>query len=304
MQLPFLLLVAALTLFAILAVGGAVLMVLMWHREAEIARARLTQDPSSEQRAPATGKAAVLNTLQRVGEAFLAGKVNRSLQSTLTSAGVHGRTGPAVYLGTKVLLFALGLVGFALALWPASGPALFKLFFIFSGAALMFFVPNLALALRRAKRTREITSKLPDAVDLLEVSVSSGMGIESAWNAVAVEIRRVSPMLADEMELTTLEIGLGVERATAMRHLAERTGADDIYSLVSLLTQAERFGSSIAEALQVFAKSLRQIQSARAEEAAEKMAVKMLFPMVMFIFPALLVVMAGPAMVKLVENVF
>ena len=140
---------------------------------------------------------------------------------------------------------------------------------------------------------------MPDAIDLLEICVSSGMGLDMAWNSVAHEIRRVSSILADEMALTNLEIHLGADRADAMRHTSDRTGADEMASLASVLVQSERFGTSIADALRTYATSMREQRSQRAEEAAEKMAVKLLIPMVVFIFPTILVVTAGPAGVKL-----
>jgi tight adherence protein C len=103
------------------------------------------------------------------------------------------------------------------------------------------------------------------------------------------------------MELTSLEIGLGAPRPVAMRHLAERTGAQDVSSLVALLVQSERFGASIVEALRTFAQTMRETWSQRAEETAEKMAVKMLFPMVLFIFPPLLIIMVGPALLSFAQ---
>src|SRR5690606_2953714 len=111
----------------------------------------------------------------------------------------------------------------------------------------------------------------------------------------------VCPLLADEMALTNLEIHLGEERGTAIRHMAERTGADDLSSLVATLVQSERFGTSVAEALIVFAKNLRELRSMRAEEEAEKLAVKMLFPMMFFIFPVEIIIAVGPAAIALTK---
>jgi tight adherence protein C len=179
-----------------------------------------------------------------------------------------------------------------------------KLTTIVGGSAMLFFIPNLAVGIRRDKRRAEVKKVLPDAVDMLEICVSSGMGIDAAWTAVGDEIRRVSPTFADEMELTNLEVSLGVPRAVAMRHMADRTGAEDLSSLVALLVQSERFGAGIIEALTTFAKTMRETRGQRAEEAAEKMAVKLLFPMVMFIFPALILIMVGPALIQLKNYIF
>jgi hypothetical protein len=157
------------------------------------------------------------------------------------------------------------------------------------------------LGIARDRRRKNIRRHLPDAVDLIEICVSAGLGLDQSWNSVAEEIRRVCPTLADEMELTNLEISLGASRAVAMRHMAERTGAEDISSLVALLVQSERFGASIVDALRTFATTMRETWSRRAEEGAEQMAVKMLFPMVLFIFPALLIVMVGPAVLGFIQ---
>ncbi len=121
------------------------------------------------------------------------------------------------------------------------------------------------------------------------------MGLDSAWNAVSAEFRRVGPTLADEMALVNLEVQLGGTRTEAMRNMANRTGADELGALVALLLQTERFGTSISDALRVFATSSREARSARAEVTAEKMSVKLIFPLVLCIFPAMLIVIMGPA---------
>ena len=165
----------------------------------------------------------------------------------------------------------------------------------------MFFVPNVVVYRRRLARRNEIRHHLPDVLDLLQICVTSGMGLDMAWNAVSDEIRGVCPILADEMALTNLELHLGSPRSVAMRRMADRTGAAEISSLVAVLLQSERFGTSISDALRVYATSMREKRSQQAAENAEKMAVKLLFPMVMFIFPSILVVTVGPASVTIAE---
>jgi tight adherence protein C len=163
------------------------------------------------------------------------------------------------------------------------------------GPILLFFLPNLAIRFRRRRRALQVRRHLPVAIDLLEVCVTAGMGLDTAWNAVSDEIRHVSMLLADEMMLVNLERQLGASRTLAMRNMAERTGAEELSSLVALLVQTERFGTSVGEALRTFAQSMREARSMRSEEAAEKLAVKLLFPLVFFIFPVMLLVMGGPA---------
>jgi tight adherence protein C len=157
------------------------------------------------------------------------------------------------------------------------------------------------VTIRRHKRTGDVRRNLPDAIDLLEICVSSGMGLDMAWNAVCDEFRGVSAILADEMALSNLEMHLGAPRADAMRNMAKRTGVEDISSLVATLVQSERFGTSVSQALRTYADAMRQERSCRAEEAAEKLAIKLLFPMVMFIFPCMFLVILGPAGVRIKE---
>jgi len=165
--------------------------------------------------------------------------------------------------------------------------------------AMLFFIPNMHVSIRREGRRGIIRRHLPDAIDLLEICASAGMGLDMALNSVTEEVRSVSNILADEMALTNLEIHLGASRAVAMRHMAQRTGADELSSLVAVLVQSERFGTSISDALRTYATSLRETRSQRAQESAEKMAVKLIFPMVLFIFPAVVMVMAGPGFMML-----
>jgi tight adherence protein C len=287
-----------LTALAVFGLGAAVLASWARKREGELARRRVLQAaPEGE----AHKEAAYVGWLARLGGFLSAGRFSRQLQQDLAHAGFHGSNTAAIYLGSKILLFlggiACGIALFALASLPLVPACLAGM----CVALVLFLTPNVVVSIRRRRRRDEIQRRLPDAVDLIEVCVSSGMGLDMAWHSVTDEIRRVSRVLADEMELTRLEISLGIPRTEAMRHMAQRTGADEISSLVALLVQSERFGASIAEALTTFAQSMREIQSRRAEESAEKMAVKLLFPMVLFIFPALLIVMVGPAVMNIVD---
>ena len=246
----------------------------------------------------------LIRTVFRLGEAVSKGKTSRNLREELAAAGFHNPSAAAIYMGTKLLMLIAGAITLSVLVIPAELAFAMKITMIVGGSALMFFLPNLAVGIRRDKRRAEVKKVLPDAVDMLEICVSSGMGIDAAWTAVGDEIRRVGPTFADEMELTNLEVSLGVPRAVAMRHMADRTGAEDLSSLVALLVQSERFGAGIIEALTTFAKTMRETRGQRAEEAAEKMAVKLLFPMVMFIFPALILIMVGPALIQLKNYIF
>jgi tight adherence protein C len=295
-------LIAGLVAVTFMAFGGAVVLVQNARREAASARMRAT----SEEGGPADIEDGprLIRTVFRLGEAVSKGKSSRNLREELAAAGFHNQSAAAIYMGTKLIMLIAGAITLSVLVIPADMAFALKLTMIVGGSALMFFLPNLAVGLRRDKRRAEVKKVLPDAVDMLEICVSSGMGIDAAWTAVGDEIRRVSPTFADEMELTNLEVSLGVPRAMAMRHMADRTGAEDLSSLVALLVQSERFGAGIIEALTTFAKTMRETRGQRAEEAAEKMAVKLLFPMVMFIFPALILIMVGPALIQLSHYIF
>ena len=295
-------LIAGLVAVNFMAFGGAVILVQNARREAASARMRAT----SEEGGPADIEDGprLIRTVFRLGEAVSKGKSSRNLREELAAAGFHNQSAAAIYMGTKLIMLIAGAVTLSVLIIPADLAFAMKITMIVGGSALMFFLPNLAVGIRRDKRRAEVKKVLPDAVDMLEICVSSGMGIDAAWTAVGDEIRRVSPTFADEMELTNLEVSLGVPRAVAMRHMADRTGAEDLSSLVALLVQSERFGAGIIEALTTFAKTMRETRGQRAEEAAEKMAVKLLFPMVMFIFPALILIMVGPALIQLKQYIF
>ncbi len=292
----FILLVPASVFVSIVAVGGAVLTVRSRQRRA--IRQRLAQPKlTSVEQAPASQSRLVRMALT-FGRVVSSGHPSRNLQEQLARAGFHDRSAVAIYLGAKLMLFIGGLILSLILILPLSLGLVIKILSIVSIAGLFFFIPNLAVEQRRRKRCRQTRHHLPDVIDLLEICVSSGMSLDAAWNFVSDEIRPIAPMLADEMALTNLEIHLGATREAAMKHMAARTDADELSSLVAVLTQSQRFGTSIGEALRSFATLMRDERSYLAQEAAEKVAVKLLFPLVIFIFPAVLVILAGPAAIR------
>jgi len=246
----------------------------------------------------------ILKLLAKIGNYVSHGNTSKSLNEQLLRAGYPGSVAPAIYTGTKVLLFLLGLVLSAALLLPAELDNTHKIAIMAIVGAALFFLPNFFVMVQLEKRKKEIRHHLPDAVDLLEICVSSGIGLDMAWYIVSEEIRQVSKILADAMSLTNFEINLGASRINAMKHMAERTGAEELSSLATILIQTERFGTSIADTLKVFANSIREERNFSAEESAEKMAVKLIFPMVLFIFPAVIVTVAGPALIILFSTKF
>jgi tight adherence protein C len=148
-------------------------------------------------------------------------------------------------------------------------------------------------------RQKEMQKALPDALDMLVVSVEAGLGLNQALVRVSEEIYRISPVLSEQLALVNLEIRAGTSREEALRNLAERTGLQDISSLVGMLIQTDRFGTSVAQALRVHSETMRTKRRQRAEEAAAKTTIKMVFPLVFCIFPALFVVILGPALIQI-----
>jgi len=261
---------------------------------------RLVEMPKKQKR----GTFNILKLLAQIGNFVSHGNTSKSLNEQLLRAGYSSSVAPAVYTGTKILLFLFGFVIAATLLIPLDLDNSQKIVIMALLGGVLFFLPNFFVLIQLKKRKEEIRHHLPEAVDLLEICVSSGIGLDMAWHIVSEEIRQVSKVLSDAMSLTNFEINLGASRADAIKHMAERTGADELSSLATILIQTERFGTRIADTLRIFANSIREERNFVAEENAEKMAVKLIFPMVLFIFPAVIVIVAGPALIALFSTEF
>lgn len=294
------LLVAVLAFTAVIGLGGAVAAFTIQRRN--LLETRLHGYTTRPEAFRPRESSSFLDSLGRLGTKLGAASGTEARQARLMRAGFQSRNAVAVLLATK-FLFLLGAV---LLLIPAvamlDADFTMGMLMVAAGAGLVFFLPDIYVDIHARKRAQEVRMHLPDMVDLLEVCVSGGMGLDQAWNAVAEEIRQVSPLLADEMALTTLEMQLGEDRGVAMRHMADRTGADDLTSMVSALVQSQRFGTSVSQALRVFAENMREMRASRAEENAETMSVKMLFPMILCIFPVIFIVAVGPAAISVFET--
>jgi len=292
-----------LVFFAVMAIGGAVLVVRGWRRR--MLDARLYGNGSvafGGATPPPLPSAHWINTVEQIGRAVTSGKPpEKKLREWLAQAGHYDDVAPTIYMGAQLVLAVLGLtIGGAIA-FSFNFTLLLRAAIFIMVLAAFALLPTFLVTMRRRKRTGEVRRTLPDAIDLLEICVSSGMGLDMAWNAVSDEFRGVSAILADEMALSNLEMHLGAPRADAMRNMAQRTGVEDINSLVGTLVQSERFGTSVSQALRTYADAIRTERSMRAEEAAEKLAIWLLFPMVMFIFPCMFVVILGPAGIRISE---
>jgi tight adherence protein C len=218
-------------------------------------------------------------------------------------AGWRGRHTPAVFWGVKtVLMFTLPVLFFTgrLSVLRVFQPSV-TLAICVCLAFVGFYVPNLWLRMTVARRKDKLQRGLPDALDLLTVAVEAGLGLDAAINRVADEIRLSCKELSDELKLLNLELRAGKPRRDALRNLAVRTDLEDIRSLVTLLIQTEKFGTSVAKALRVHADSFRTQLYQRAEETAAKLPVKLVIPLILFIFPSLYVTILGPAAIRLFD---
>jgi len=224
-----------------------------------------------------------------------------NLKLRFMHAGIRTPTAPAAFFGIKtVLTVGLPLIVYGVLAFLGSLPRGNNLLMLLLGlAALGYYGPNLVLARMVHVRQREIFENFPDALDLMTVCIEAGLGTESALTRVAEDLVLKSPALSDELRLVNLELRAGAERERALRNLAIRTGVEEVGGFVTMLSQAERFGTSIAASLRVHSEMLRTRRRQRAEEAAAKIALKLLFPLIFCIFPSLLVVLMGPAMIQI-----
>jgi tight adherence protein C len=224
-----------------------------------------------------------------------------ALKTRFVHAGIRNPAAPVAYFGAKtVLALALPFLVFAaLALTkaPLQGNTLLALLLVV--AAIGYYLPNAVLSRMVFVRQREIFETFPDALDLMTVCLEAGLGTESALNRVAEDMQLKSRALSEELHLVTLELRAGAPRERALRNLAIRTGVEEVDGFVSMIIQAERFGTSIAQSLRVHADMLRTRRRQRAEEAAAKIALKLLFPLIFCIFPSLMLVLMGPAMIQI-----
>ena len=247
-------------------------------------------------------RAQVENVLEAIGTKIAERSMSADvINDTLVHAGYRSPRAPAIFWGVRLGLVLL-LASVALLTAPVLGAAtmLTPVIALYFGT-IGYVVPSFYVRSKARKRQKEITLALPDALDLLVVCVEAGLGLNQAVVRVAQEINHVSILLAEELHLTNLEIRAGRPRNEALKNLAERTGVEDVRGLVSTLIQAERFGTPIGGALRVHAETLRDKRKQRAREAAAKTTIKLVFPLVFCIFPAMFVVLVGPGIIQIIE---
>lgn len=226
----------------------------------------------------------------------------KKLQRQLMQAGFRSTSAPVTYRALQLVSLAGFPATVALGCALAGRPLDSALLWIVVAFIFGFMMPRFVLGRLIAGRQLRLRWGLADALDLMVVSIEAGLGLNAALVRVGDELRPVHKDISEEFELTNLEIRVGRERDEALRNLAERTGVDDLRSLVAMLIQADRFGTSIAKAVRVYADSLRTKRRQRAEQAAQKAAVKLLFPLSVFLFPTLFIVILGPAALNLMDT--
>jgi tight adherence protein C len=218
-------------------------------------------------------------------------------------AGWKSEDAPTLFFGAKTALAA----GFAVTLYiglQVTGSSLHGnplILTVLLAAMAGFYLPNLVLRRAITRRTRELFEAFPNAADLLLVCVESGLGLDAALTKVTEEMALQSPVLAQELHIVNLEIRAGLSRAQALKNLATRTGISEIGVFTTMLIQADKFGTSMGDAIRVFSDDLRDKRMQRAEEVAAKVQTKMLFPLVVCIFPAISMVILGPAGIRIVK---
>lgn len=225
-----------------------------------------------------------------------------TLRAKLANAGHRGESAATMFLASKMAVgLGLGLLG-ALYAVGAGKESTTVLFYVMGGLGTGFLVPNLWLSLAVKKRMEMVRNGLPDSLDLMVVSVEAGLGLDAALQRVSDEMRTVHGALAEEMQIAVIETQMGTPRGEALSKMADRTAVQEMRALVAVIIQAEKLGTSVAKALRNQAESLRVKRRQRAEERAQKTAVKLLIPLILFIFPAIFVVLAGPAAIHLMKT--
>ncbi|MCE9527439.1 MAG: type II secretion system F family protein [Planctomycetales bacterium] len=267
-------------------------------------------DPSSRKRAEAKGGSSMSRMLQAAAPALSAPLQPKSeleqskIKQSLSHAGFRGESAAAVYMGLKVVGLAAGfIIGGGISFF-VMGFTVGALIRTVACAGILFYLPSLVLWWLGRKRKESIFLGLPDALDLMVVCVEAGLGLDQAMRKVAEEMKRTYRVISDEFSLCNLQLQVGRGRTQVLQELGSRSGVDDLKSLASILIQADKFGSSIAQALRVQSDAMRTRRRQIAEEKAAKTAVQLIFPLVLFIFPGIFVVLVGPAAITMVREMF
>jgi tight adherence protein C len=226
------------------------------------------------------------------------------LKTKLSVAGFRGESAQSIFLGLKFAGLVVGLFLGGGTITSLRGVDQKSLVWSIAVAGLFFYLPDIVVGFLGSKRRQAIFLALPDALDLMVVCVEAGLGLDQAMRKVADEMKRTYRVLAEEFALSNFHLQMGRPRAEVLHDLGERSGVSDLRGLAAILIQSDRFGSSIAQALRTQSESMRVRRRQLAEEKAAKTAVKLIFPLVLFIFPGIFVVLVGPAAITMIRQMF
>ncbi len=247
----------------------------------------------------------VVRVFEQVGEQIpLSPADQTATKRDLVMAGFRSDGAIRIFFGIKVL-FCVTMLLFALTVYRhvTENPVL-RIVFLAAATGLGYFAPGLYLENQVKRRQAKLRLSLPDALDMMVVSVEAGLGLDQAMQYVARETEETHPELSDELALVGLEMRAGKRRSEALRNLATRTGEAELRKLVAILVQTDRFGTSMGESLRTHSDFMRMRRKQEAEERAAKVGVKLVFPIFLFILPSMMIVSAGPAMLSLFTDLF
>ncbi len=268
-------------------------------------RARRTQETGTSRKSDAVTKMLERATPALARPLEPKSELDKSkLKIKLANAGFRSEAAPSIFLGLKFAGLAGGLVFGGGTVLTLSGITQKSLMSAVGVAGLMFYLPDIIVWFIGRHRKEGIFLGLPDALDLMVVCVEAGLGLDQAMRKVSEEMKKSYPPVAEEFGLANFQLQMGRPRAEVLHELGVRSGVSDLRTLASVLIQADKFGSSVAQALRVQSDAMRTRRRQLAEEKAAKTAVKLIFPLVMFIFPGIFVVLVGPAAITMVREMF
>ena len=247
----------------------------------------------------------VVRVFEQIGEQIPLSPADQTVtKRDLVMAGFRSDGAIRIFYGTKVM-FCIVMFAFALMLHRhVTDNQVLRIVFLIAGTGLGYYAPVIYLESQVKKRQMKLRLSLPDALDMMVVSVEAGLGLDQALQYVAREIEESHPELSDELALVGLEMRAGKRRSEALRNLADRAGEPELRKLVAILIQTDRFGTSMGESLRTHSDFMRLRRKQEAEERAAKIGVKLVFPIFLFILPSMMIVAAGPAMLKLFQDLF
>lgn len=321
-MLPLLATLISQSMVTQLAVFGAVAVAVWWMLDAMSTKKPRAEQRLEEFREPNSRKGDLL----RDGKGSKGGAISRALEKAspalsaplkpkseaevskirekLNMAGFRGPNAPQMYWSLKIIALAVGFFIGGGVMLITRGANTDSLTYTGIVAGVCFYLPEVVLWIIKKGRQDNIFYGLPDALDLMVVCVEAGLGLDQAMRKVTDEMKKTYRVIAEEFALSNLQLQMGRARTEVLHDLGARTGVDDLKALAAILIQADKFGSSVAQALRVQSDSMRTKRRQLAEEKAAKTAVKLIFPLVLFIFPAIFVVLVGPAAITMINELF